>query len=240
MILLLPPLGSGPSFWDPLRRELSDLPTMAPTLDGATPADEQARGLAAVTDAVAMGLDDVPGVLVVGLSLGGLVAIDLCARYPKRVLGLVIADAVPTYPSEMVELWRERAATARAEGVASFVDPTMSLWFTPELLRLGSPQVEEARRVFLAQDPQRYARHCLMLAEVDCRATIASLNLPARVVCGEDDALPFVEAAEWFAAELLSPPATLVPGARHASALERPEVVADVVRELWAAVSPNA
>ena len=56
--------------------------------------------------------------------------------------------------------------------------------------------MEQARRTFAATDPEGYARTCDVLADVDLRDRVASLAVPAVVVCGDDDAPAFRDASD--------------------------------------------
>ena len=109
-VVLLHPLGSDRSFFDPVVRELSDIPCEGWDLPGHGQAPMLPAGsrLADVADVVAARLrSSAEPPLVAGLSLGGLVALQLAIDHADLVAGIVVADAVPVYPSAMIDMWRE-------------------------------------------------------------------------------------------------------------------------------------
>jgi 3-oxoadipate enol-lactonase len=226
-VLLLHPLGVDHSFWDGVVPALagSEVLTYDFPGHGATPAPsqpytiedlaEQARGL--LTDAGHAQVD------VVGVSLGGLVAQRLAADAPDLVRRLVVVDAVVVYPEPMREMWRDRAARAPVEGMAPFLDPTLSLWFTADRLAEGGPVVESARHSFLSGDGLGYGLACGALAEADLTGVIDRITAPTLVVCGEDDAPPFTAAARDLGARLPDARVVWLSPARHAGVLEQPE-----------------
>ncbi len=226
-VLLLHPLGVGRSFWDAVVPALGGFEVL--TYDfpghGSAPVPEQPytiedlarQARALLTDAGHRRVD------VVGVSLGGLVAQQLAADAPELVDRLVIVDAVPVYPEPLREMWRDRAGRAPAEGMAPFVDPTLALWFTADLLAAGGDVVESARRTLLDADPRGYALACRALEQADVTGVLDRITAPTLVVCGEDDAPPFTAAATELAARLPGGRVVWLSPARHAGVLEQPE-----------------
>jgi 3-oxoadipate enol-lactonase len=226
-VLLLHPLGVDRSFWDGVVPALdgSEVLTYDFPGHGETPVPPepytiedlagQARDLLA--EAGSARVD------VVGVSLGGLVALRLAADNPDLVRRLVVVDAVAVYPEPMREMWRDRAARAPAEGVEPFLDPTLALWFTAGRLAEGGPVVEAARRAFLAGDARGYALACQALEQADVTGVLDRITAPTLVVCGEDDAPPFTAAAREFAERLPDARIVWLAPARHAGVLEQPE-----------------
>lgn len=233
-VVLLHPLGSDRSFYDPVVQELSGIPCERWDLPGhgQSPMLPVGSGLADFADLVAARLrSSAAPPVVVGLSLGGLVALQLAIDHADLVAGIVVADAVPVYPPAMVDMWRERVAIARSEGLGGLVDPTTELWFTAELRASGDPRVEQMRATFGAIDPEGYARACEVLATADVSDSVQQITVPATFACGVDDAPPFVEGAQSMHNAVENSRLVWIDHARHASALEQPKQFADIVRD---------
>lgn len=229
--VFLHPLAADRQFWDPVRAELGAQSGIALDLPGhgAAPAVERDAGIDAYSAVVAHQIAALgTPVHLVGMSLGGLVAQQLAVTHPDLVASAYLVDTVSVYPAPMQQMWRDRAATARADGLASLVDPMVAMWFSAELADAGDPRVLQACNTFRATDPEGYARSCDLLAEVDLRDTVTTTTVPTTVVCGDDDALPFREAADWLATATGAGPVRWLPG-RHACAVEVPEQFAAVL-----------
>jgi 3-oxoadipate enol-lactonase len=229
-LLLLHPLGSHGGFWDGVRNALGADQVLAPDLPGHGAAVLPAAGtVSALTEALVADLGDAQ-VDVVGVSLGGLVAQDLAARHAALVRRVVLVDTVARYPAPMREMWRERAALARSDGLAALVEAMESTWFG-DAFRANRPEVvARARAVFAATDREGYARSCEALAEADLRASAALLDRPTLVVCGAEDAPAFLDGARWFARTIAGAELRWIADARHAAVLEQPEEFAALVR----------
>jgi 3-oxoadipate enol-lactonase len=232
-VLLLHPLGVDRSFWDGVVPALGGFEVLTYDFPGhgqtAVPAEpytvedlaDQARALLAE--------DGYTHVDVVGVSLGGLVAQRLAADFPDLVRRLVVVDAVAVYPEALREMWRERAARTPVEGLEPFVGPTLALWFTADRLTQGGPVVEQVRRTFVAGDPRGYALACRALEEADINGALDRITAPTLVVCGDDDAPPFVSAAAALAERLPDARLVWLSPARHGAVLEQPEQFRDAL-----------
>lgn len=231
-LVLLHPLGVDHRFWNPvieaLPGELGDV--VVPDLlgHGSAPLPPKGATVEDFADAVERDIAGHGRANLVGVSLGGLVAQVLAARRPDLVERLVLADSVAVYPEVMRAMWRDRAETVRREGLAAVVEPMEALWFSAAFRRDGSEAVAGVRRMLLAGDPEGYARTCEALAVADTTGRVAAIAAPLLVACGTDDAPPFRQATEWFAATLPAVTVAWLPGG-HATAYEHPQPFADAV-----------
>jgi 3-oxoadipate enol-lactonase len=164
-----------------------------------------------------------------GLSLGGMVAMQLAATRPDRVdrLGLACTSAHVPPPS----MWAERAATVRAAGPGALVDGVFARWFTPA--GADSGEARRLRAVFLAQPPEGYAACCEAVGAMDLRPLLGRITAPTLVVAGAEDPGMPPEHAEAIAAGITagggSAEIVVVPGAAHLAAVEQPGAVADLM-----------
>ncbi|MFC4008498.1 alpha/beta fold hydrolase [Nonomuraea purpurea] len=230
-LLLLHPLGSDGRCWDEVAARLDGVETLAMDLPGHGTAAclPRGAGIGVFADTVAEALAG-ERVHVAGLSLGGLVAQELAARHPALVERVVLADTVDVYPEPMRQMWRERASVARDRGLAELAEPMAAMWFTDAFRAGGSRTPERIRELFLAMDPEGYARACEALEAADTTALVPAIKAPALVVCGSADLPPFTEAARRLHGELRRSELVWMAGAKHAAALERPAEFAAAVR----------
>ena len=93
-----------------------------------------------------------------GLSIGGMAAMWLGVNAPERIERLAICCTAMQLPP--AEMWMERAAQVRAEGMESVVDATIERWFTPAFRERG-PEVVERIRATVPRDGSRGLRRLL-------------------------------------------------------------------------------
>jgi 3-oxoadipate enol-lactonase len=235
-IVLLHPLGSDRSFWQPvvdaLAAQRPAVQVRALDLPGHGTAQPLAAGstMDAFADQVVEELAGRAGpVHLVGVSLGGLVAQQVAALRPELVERLVLVDTVAVYSETMRQSWRERAATARRDGLEVLVEPMENMWFTTEHRSSSSEAVDRVRKVFLSMSAEDYARTCEALETADTTGIVSTIVAPTLVMCGAQDAPPFVQAATWLSESIPDAELLWLDG-KHAVVLERPEEFASALQ----------
>jgi 3-oxoadipate enol-lactonase len=206
-VVLVGSLGSSIAMWEPQLDALRDRRVVRVDLPGhgASPVPDEPFSIADIGRAV-RGLVE-PATTIVGLSLGGLVAMWVGAH--AEVRRVVLACTKPSFAPP--EQWEERAAIVRREGLEAIVDAVMARWF------VGEPPAR-AREMFLATPREGYARCCEALRDADLRGELERIEAPVLVIGGAQD--PSVTADEIAA---MPGEHTLIPGAAHLASYERPD-----------------
>jgi pimeloyl-ACP methyl ester carboxylesterase len=156
---------------------------------------------------------------VVGLSMGGLVAMELAAGSPGRywALGLVATTAEPPAPQDL----RTRDARADAieqDGIGVLVDYMRSGLYSP-----GCPPAVRARvDAIMAAAPPAGAAAALRGRgrRPDYRPLLAALDIPALVVAGTADPWSTAEVTAEIASSLKRPETMIIQGSGHLPNLE--------------------
>jgi pimeloyl-ACP methyl ester carboxylesterase len=160
---------------------------------------------------------------VVGLSMGGYVALELAAQEPGLVSRLVLADTRAGPDSPEGAAGRERfAARAEKNGVGWIADEML-----PKLLR---PQPDPAVARWVAGLIARAtpagvaAAQRAMAVRADHGPTLERLRMPVLVLSGGEDALIPPQESARMVERLPNARLELLPGAGHLSNLEEPEL----------------
>jgi 3-oxoadipate enol-lactonase len=126
---------------------------------------------------------DFAGAVVVGLSIGGMIAQGLAAARPDLVRAVVLSNTGARIGTP--ELWRERIAQVTAGGVAAVSAGVLERWF-PRDFRESLAAV--AWRHMLERTPATgYAGCGAAIAAADLRTATAGLRLPALGIAGSED-----------------------------------------------------
>ncbi|MEZ5316063.1 MAG: alpha/beta fold hydrolase [Vicinamibacterales bacterium] len=162
--------------------------------------------------------------VVLGLSMGGYVALALARRAPRRIAGLILADTRPGADSPEGRAGRDALVdVARREGVGAVARQLVPRLVgettrrdQPELLDVltGAVQLNTVEAIVAAS--------LAMKDRPDQTGWLPSIAVPTTIVCGEEDTL--TPMAESEAMQRAIPGARLVriPGAGHLSNLEAP------------------
>jgi 3-oxoadipate enol-lactonase len=172
--------------------------------------------------------------IVAGASMGGCISLAFAAAYPARTLGLGLIDTTAWY--DAAEAWEQRARRALQEGLGTMIEFQTSRWFT-DAFRAASPEAtKRATQTFLANDPAAYAETCRMLGACNLTAALPRLTMPTTIVVGEEDYATPIAMAESLHRGITGSTLTVLPGARHLTALEDPARIAAELARLTEAV----
>jgi 3-oxoadipate enol-lactonase len=216
------------AMWGTQLDALSDeFRVVAPDLPGygASPAVPGTLPMGAIADAVVellVGLE-IERSTVVGLSMGGLVAMELGLRYAERVDGVVLA-ATTAAPLTDEEVRRRRASAdeIEANGMLGHTVEMLPRLFGPAASRDPSITVPIVTTM-LETDPAGPAAALRGRAErPDYERLLRELRPPALVIAGDHDAYSTQEVTKQLVAALPRPDVLLLPGVGHFPNLEAP------------------
>lgn len=173
-----------------------------------------------------------PSAVVAGASMGGCISLAFAAAYPAKVEGLGLVDTTACYGPTAPKDWEGRAAKSLTEGLSSLIGFQTTRWFGDKFRAAHPEVVQEAVSVFLANDIPAYAETCRMLGRCDKRAALSQIKTPTCILVGEEDYATPVAMAEALKAGIPGATLEVLPGMRHLTPLECPDVVARGLRRL--------
>ncbi len=208
-------------------------------LPGAGPAAREALpepSIDASAQAVAAALDSagIARAVVVGLSMGGYVALALAERRPDLVAALGLVDTKSEADSAQARDNRLRiAASVESSESVDAVRP-MARTLVGETTLAARPELSEQVGAWIGEQSPRFVAWSqrAMAARPDRTHVLERFTGPVTVVVGDEDTLtPFV-AAEHMVAASRHALLVVVPHAGHLTAVEQPGAVAAALAEL--------
>jgi 3-oxoadipate enol-lactonase len=231
VLVLSNSLGSTTAMWDP------QVPTLAERLrvvrydhrgHGGSPVPPGPYGLADLgADAVRL-LDrlGVERVHWCGLSLGGMVGMWLAINAPQRIDRLVLCcTSANLGPAQM---WADRAATVRAEGVEAIADAGIGRWLTAGFIEREPGATAAVRAMLTATPDEGYASCCAAIEHMDLVPELGAIRAPTLVIAGRQDPATPPEHGERIAAGILGARLELVDAA-HLATIEQPKVLTELI-----------
>jgi 3-oxoadipate enol-lactonase len=175
---------------------------------------------------------------VVGLSMGGLVTMELAASQPERywAIGLVATTMEPPTPAERAAR-RERADAVERDGMQVLLDYMHTGVYGPDC-----PQSVRARvdAMMSAAPPAGAAAALRGRAErPDYRTLLAGLDIPALVCAGSADPWSDQEVTAEIIAHLKRPEQIMIDGVGHLPNLEAQDEFNDALRAFLHAHAPG-
>ena len=121
--------------------------------------------------------------VIVGCSIGGLIAQHIALMAPERVTGLVLSNTAPTLGA--AEGWLSRIEIVKENGVERMADVILPRWFGPDFM---VKQEAKLWRTLLARtDRAGYIATCNAIAGIDITARLGEIDAPALVIAGQHD-----------------------------------------------------
>ncbi len=196
--------------------------------DGPYTLDMFVDQLAGIVDALECEVD------LVGFSMGALVArgfaLSPAGTWVRR---MVLLNGVYDRTATEQKAIMDRLADVRAGGFAATVEPALQRWFTPAFVAAQPAIVESVRRRLLDNDIQAYANAYEVFATADAELAprAADIAVPTLVATGGEDQRSTPTMATALAAAMPHGCPQVLPGLRHLTPVEAPDVVAEMIDE---------
>jgi 3-oxoadipate enol-lactonase len=233
-LVLLCSLGSTVDMWAPQRRELADeyrLITLDTRGHGGSPVPDGPYRIEDLAGDVLETLDDlgVARASFAGVSLGGAIAQWIGLNAPERAATLAMLCTAARFPNG--DTFRQRAETARAEGVASIADAVVARWFTDDYAQAEPETVRRMRDLIASTPAEGYAGCCEAIAAWDVVDDLGGIGVPTLVISGVEDPATPPECQQVLADGIPGARLESVTDAAHLASFQRPEVVTPLLRE---------
>jgi pimeloyl-ACP methyl ester carboxylesterase len=196
--------------------------TVASTLEGETIAQLATAILAQAP----------PEFALIGLSMGGMISLEIMRQAPERVrkLALLSTSAQPAsreqaalFQGLLAQAHQGEAATLLGEALISVLHPAHQQ--DPTLQAVN-------RRMGAAIGVAGLARQvAAVLSRVDSRPHLAAIAVPTLVLVGEQDQLTPPDAARELAAGIAHAQLVIVPECGHGTTIEQPQAVNHALQE---------
>lgn len=177
--------------------------------------------------------------VLVGCSMGGMVALEALRQAPARIAGLALLGSSARADSAAMVFLRREAIKRFEEGrMDEVLQANLPAAFHPRHAQdpaLVDRYVSMIRRAGVAQ---LIAQNRAVMARADLRPTLASISCPTLVMVGEADLLTPPEEARELAAAIPSARLAVLREAGHMLTLEAPEPVTTLLLD-WLAGLPG-
>ena len=179
-------------------------------------------------------LDQIPGsFFLAGLSMGGMIALEILNIASERVLKLALLDT--TAGPETMQRSRQRTEFLEEAERQGFEKTIEQRWINLMLTEEGRKQEELPKSIMrmaskVGLERCRQQVRALMVRQ-DNFKILTSISCPTLVVCGEEDVLTPPEIHREMAENIPNASLELIPGCGHLTPLEAPERLNDLMLE---------
>ncbi|RGP35224.1 3-oxoadipate enol-lactonase [Tabrizicola sp. DJC] len=164
--------------------------------------------------------------VVVGLSVGGMIAQGLAVKRLDLVRGMVLSNSAARIG--IASQWQTRIEAVRAGGLEAIADATLERWFGRNWREL--PELPQMRAMLLATPPEGWMGAAAAIAGTDFYTPTAGLTLPTLAIAGLRDGSTPPDLVKETADLILGSRFQLIRGAGHLPMVEQPDAYTDALR----------
>jgi len=168
---------------------------------------------------------DVTRAHLVGLSMGGMIALDFATRYADRVATLTLCDSLPGF-THLSEAQRAEFIRLRQEPLLAGKEPSDMAPAVARSLLGKNPRAGSYERLvesMSALHKQSYLKTIAGSANYGRKLDLESIAVPTHVVVGDEDTLTPPAMSREIARRIPEARLTIIEGAGHLSNIEQPE-----------------
>jgi pimeloyl-ACP methyl ester carboxylesterase len=170
-----------------------------------------------------------------GLSMGGILALEICRQAPERITHLALLDTNPHAEQADRKSLRlkqiERVSSGRLRELA--VEELKPLYLA-KAHRNDEHLLDTILRMALDLGPDVFRAQSIALRDrIDSVPTLSNIDCPTLVLCGAEDTLCPVEYHELMAKQIPNARLSVIDQCGHLSTLEQPEIVSQLLVELF-------
>ena len=162
---------------------------------------------------------------LVGLSMGGVIALDFVSRWPDRVTTLTLCDSLPGF-SHLSDEQRREFIRLRQEPLLAGKEPKDIAPAVAKSLLGKSPQPGAFERLVASMSAlhkESYLKTIASLANYTRVLELEAITQPTHVVVGDEDTLTPPATSREMARRIPGARLTVIEGAGHLTNIEQPE-----------------
>jgi len=171
---------------------------------------------------------ELPSAALVGISIGGMIAMEFAATHPDLVPSMVLFDTGARIGS--AEAWEARIQEVRSKGLEAMTPVILSIWFSRSFAD-ERPEVHRGFRNSLIRTPlEGYLGACAALRDADLTQRLSAIEATTLVAAGDQDSSTTLDQGRALAEAIPGARFELLEGAGHLATVEQPEKAAHMIR----------
>jgi 3-oxoadipate enol-lactonase len=157
-----------------------------------------------------------------GLSMGGMIGQTLALQYPGLFHSIVLADTTSKRPENAQQMWGERIAKAKSEGMSAMVDSTIKRWFDDDFRHANPIIMHEVISGIESTSINGFAGCCEAISHINTFNRLQEITCPTLIMVGERDHGTPPQMARAMKEKMPDASFHEIPNAGHISNIEQP------------------
>jgi 3-oxoadipate enol-lactonase len=169
--------------------------------------------------------------ILVGISVGGMIALDYAARHPEGIKALVLCDTAAQIGT--ADMWNERIAALRESGMDVLLEGILTRWFAPGFASQRPADYRGYANMLTRTPLMGYTATCEAIRDADLTEAAGTIQTRSLVLCGAEDTATPPDLARGLADTLVDARFELIESAAHLPCIEQPDVMAAKMNQFF-------
>ena len=187
------------------------------------------QDLAALLDVIS-----IPRAIILGFSLGGVIAQRFALDYPERTSGLILMNTSSEVGPKVADRWKQTAEQIETDGMEAVAGQGSTLTFSEEFALAHPAELQAYRAKRLKNDPVCYAAACRAVSSYHYTRELERLACPTMILQGAQDRATPPGGSVIMSRHIPGARLEIIEGCGHMMAIERFDTMIALLRDFLA------
>ncbi|QEC66855.1 3-oxoadipate enol-lactonase [Panacibacter ginsenosidivorans] len=165
--------------------------------------------------------------IIVGLSVGGMIAQILASRFPTQIEKLILCDT--RYKIGNEDIWNTRIHQVKEQGLESISEGVIQRWFSADFHRTQAVKVTGYQNMLERTPALGYIQACEAIRDADLTAIAKQIKTPTLCIVGSEDKSTTPEEVKYLADLIEGAAYKIIKGSGHIPCIDNPSVLSKLI-----------
>jgi len=167
--------------------------------------------------------------VVIGLSVGGMIAQMLASQYPEMIDKLILCDTRSKIADE--SFWNNRIHQVELNGLRSVSDSIMQRWFPQSFHRDHPEKVSGYKNMLEQTSPRGYIQTCAAIRDADLTVKSMKIKYPALCIAGSEDLSTTPAEVKELSGLIAGSSFKVIEGSGHLPCIDNPDKLSKLISD---------
>jgi 3-oxoadipate enol-lactonase len=167
--------------------------------------------------------------IMIGLSVGGMIAQILANRVPDKIGKLIFCDT--RHKIGNAQIWNDRINAVKQKGLSAISDGVMQRWFSEKFRNKNAIKVAGYKNMLERSPVLGYIQTCEAIRDADLTELAKQITIPSLCIVGSEDKSTLPEEVKNLADLIKGSKYEVIEGSGHIPCVDNPEVLSKLIIE---------
>ena len=165
--------------------------------------------------------------IIIGLSVGGMIAQILASRIQEKIEKLILCDTRHKIGNQ--QMWNERIAIVDKKGLTEISNGVMQRWFSETFRKDEALKVNGYRNMLERTPASGYINTCEAIRDADLTEITSQIKIPTLCIVGSEDKSTTPDEVKNLADLIEGSKFRIIEGSGHIPCVDNPEILSNLI-----------